>query len=325
MKRVLKRLLSMVSCVTMVGTIFCTSIPAHASTVEGAYANSDFKKCEMTYGKNPLIKKAEKNSKLQSVCSGNEIARDEFETNDSIQTATTGVQNRVIRATIHNQTDVDYYRLTVNSKNEEVSILLYNIPNGCNYDLYLFNADQSGWYTDFKEGNDSEEFYLVIDEPGTYYVAVDSNSGYSANAYSLYFGKSKGKGSTNWVDPKYDFTFGNVPRGSSAVKSAVKHINLTNEVNIPNNATVKQFYLKTGENTSNWAGFYKYVKPGNGKTYKAYGNLDYIQIDEDTLVRQDWSIWGSVEYSLNFIWHPQYLIIYEYRITPQTVRYLTNN
>lgn len=109
------------------------------------------------------------------------------------------------------------------------------------------------------------------------------------------------------------------------MKSAVKHINLTNEVNIPNNATVKQFYLKTGENTSNWAGFYKYVKPGNGKTYKAYGNLDYIQIDEDTLVRQDWSIWGSVEYSLNFIWHPQYLIIYEYRITSQTVRYLTNN
>lgn len=37
--------------------------------------------------------------------------------------------------------------------NEPLSIILYNIPSGCDYDLYLFNSDQSGWYTDFQEGS----------------------------------------------------------------------------------------------------------------------------------------------------------------------------
>ena len=114
---------------------------------------------------------------------------DQYEPNNSIAEATTGMQGKLIQATIHSETDMDFYRFEVTA-NEPLSILLFNIPSGCDYDLYLFNHDQTGWYTDFQDGSVSEEFYISLDKSGTYYVAVDSHSGCSNSPYSLYFGDS---------------------------------------------------------------------------------------------------------------------------------------
>ena len=80
------------------------------------------------------------------------LSGDQYEPNESISAATSGVQGKVIQATIHDETDMDFYRFEV-TDNEPLSIILYNIPSGCDYDLYLFNSDQSGWYTDFQEGS----------------------------------------------------------------------------------------------------------------------------------------------------------------------------
>lgn len=245
---------------------------------------------------------------------------DQYEPNDGIVGATQGVQGQVIQATIHSATDMDFYQFEVNA-NEELSILLYNIPSGCDYDLYLFNSNQSAWYTDFQDGSLSEEFYISLNESGTYYVAVDSNSGYSESPYSLYFGFSYVYGDTGWIEPGYSFAFGSVPRGTLKTLSA-KTINLTNQMSIPDGATVDAFYLSNEGNGDDYAGFTKYLEPASGHTVQQYGALQVMPVPANTLVKQNWRIWGSVSYSDYFTWEPRYLVQYKFFVTPRTTRFL---
>ncbi len=247
-------------------------------------------------------------------------AGDQYEPNDSIVTATTGVQGKLIQATIHSETDMDFYRFEV-MDNEPLSILLYNIPSGCDYDLYLFNSDQTGWYTDFQDGSLAETFYISLDSPGTYYVAVDSNSGYSNNSYSLYFGKSYVYGGTGWINPNLSFSFGSVPRGTTKT-SLTKNINLTNVVSIPDGAVVEKFYLSKEGTGGDYAGFYKYLKPASGNTIQQHGAIQLMEVPANTLVKQNWEIWGSVEYSNYFTWEPRYFIQYKFFVTPYTTSFL---
>lgn len=246
---------------------------------------------------------------------------DSHEPNDTIATATTGVQGDVVTGTIHSSTDVDYYRFEVTA-NVPLSIILYNMPSGCDYDLYLFNEDQSGWYTDFKDGSLEETFYISLEDSGTYYVAVASNSGSSTNnTYSLYFGNSYVYGSTDWRDPDLSFAFGSVPRGGSKT-SLTSNINLANDISIPNGATVTQFLLSDEGTGGDYAGFYKYIKPSSGSTISQLGGLQAMVVPEDTPVKQNWQIWGSVQYSNYFTWEPRYFIQYTYFVTPLTAAYL---
>ncbi len=247
-------------------------------------------------------------------------AGDQYEPNDSIAQATEGVQGKVVSATINSTSDVDYYRFEV-VDHEPLSILLYNIPTGCDYDLYLFNYDQSQWYTDFKDGSAQETFYFSLEDLGTYYVAVASNSGSSSSPYSLYFGKSIRVGSTDWIDPKLSFAFGNVPRGSTKT-SLVKNINLKNDSSIPDGAVVTEFYLNNEGSGGTYAGFYKYLKPASGNIIKQPAPSQNMVVPANTSVKQNWQIWGSVEYSNYFTWEPRYYIQYEFFVTPKTTKFL---
>lgn len=247
-------------------------------------------------------------------------AGDQYEPNDSIAEATTEMQGKLIQATIHSETDVDYYQFEVTA-NEPISILLFNIPSGCDYDLYLFNHDQTEGYADFKDGSVSEEFYISLDKSGTYYVAVDSHSGCSNSPYSLYFGDFYVYGGTGWVDPDLSFSFGSVPRGTTRT-SLVKNINLTYDSSIPDGAVVTKFYLSKEGTGGDYAEFYKYLKPDSGNTIKQLGGLQVMTVPSNTLVKQNWQIWGSVGYSNYFTWEPRYYILYEFYVTPLTTRYL---
>lgn len=245
---------------------------------------------------------------------------DQYESNDSIATATNGLQGQVVNATIHSATDVDFYKFEV-LNNDPISILLYNIPYGCDYDLYLFNSDQSGWYTDFQDGTTAETFYIYLDDPGTYYVAVDSYSGYSDSPYSLYFGKSYVDKGTEWMDPNMSFPFGNVPYGTTKTLAA-QNFNLTNNNSIPDGAVVTSFHLTSHGTGGTYGGFTKYVKPGNGATVSALGGIEVITLPPNTLVKQNWQIWGSVQYSNYFTWEPQILIQYQFFVTPITAHFV---
>ena len=179
----------------------------------------------------------------------------------------------------------------------------------------------SGWYTDFQNGTTAETFYISLDEPGTYYVAVDSNSGYSSSPYSLYFGPSYVTRNTGWINPGMSFAFGNVPHGTTKTLPA-QNFNLTNATSIPNNATVSQFYLSSDGTGGTYGGFYKYLKPASGSTVSVLGGIQVIPLPTNTPVKQNWQIWGSVQYSNYFTWQPQILIAYEFFVTPATTIYL---
>ena len=41
-------------------------------------------------------------------------------------------------------------------------------------------------------------------------------------------------------------------------------------------------------------------------------------VPNETPVKQNWQIWGSVQYSNYFTWEPRYFIQYTYFVTPLT-------
>lgn len=128
-------------------------------------------------------------------------------------------------------------------------------------------------------------------------------------------------GSTGWVNPNFSFAFGSVPRGTTKT-SLSKNINLTYDASIPNGAVVTTFYLSKEGTGGDYGGFYKYLKPDSGNTIKQLGGAPVMTVPSNTLVKQNWQIWGSVEYSNYFTWEPRYFIQYKFFVTPLTTRFL---
>lgn len=119
-----------------------------------------------------------------------------------------------VTAPIHYATDVDWYKLEIVDTFIPYSFVLMDIPRGCDYDMVLFNSDLSGAYYEFQEGNTTEEFYINVSQPGTYYVAVQPYAGFSDSPYTLYYGPAFQVGDTNWRDPEPSFNFGYIPQGN---------------------------------------------------------------------------------------------------------------
>lgn len=68
------------------------------------------------------------------------------------------------------------------------------------------------------------------------------------------------------------------------------------------------------------AGFYKYLSTQSGEVFSQIGNIELMTIPEDQyLVKQNWALWGTIQYSQYFTWQPRYLIEYKFVVTPQTL------
>jgi hypothetical protein len=88
--------------------------------------------------------------------------------------------------------DVDYYKFTTKAK-KTVSLKLYNIPSGTDYDLKLYTysngflgigSSSTQIASSTKGGNSSEEIIVVL-EAGEYFIKVYSFSGMSSSKYTL--------------------------------------------------------------------------------------------------------------------------------------------
>ncbi len=66
---------------------------------------------------------------------------DSYEVNNGPSSATTGRYNTITNATIHDDNDVDWYKIEILNADTPISIVLTNIPNNCDYDLYLIKYD----------------------------------------------------------------------------------------------------------------------------------------------------------------------------------------
>ncbi len=110
-------------------------------------------------------------------------APDSYEPNDSGTTAKKINSNTTINATLSTAIDDDWYVLDVPQAGK-ITVTLKNIPDGCDYDISVFNANS---FTDlvggsYKSSNQSEKANVLITSPGQYYIKVYSYYGYSASS-----------------------------------------------------------------------------------------------------------------------------------------------
>lgn len=112
--------------------------------------------------------------------------RDTYEPNDSMNDAFGPlVYGREYRSFIQSEQDVDYYRFAVD-KSGSILTYLENIPEDCNYDLYIYDPNQKLVAKSTKPENSVEVISFNTRISGTYYLKVSSMSGFSLRKrYSL--------------------------------------------------------------------------------------------------------------------------------------------
>lgn len=115
---------------------------------------------------------------------------DRYETNDTLNrahTPTPGVypSRNYLSASIHNKTDVDYYKVVLNKKST-LYLNLQDVPSSVDYDLYLCNS-YGNEISSSAYGTGSSEYIEKSLDAGTYYVMVKGYSGFSDQLYRLYF------------------------------------------------------------------------------------------------------------------------------------------
>jgi len=111
------------------------------------------------------------------------VSLDSYEPNNSIAAAEWISGNGTISANISSLSDEDYYAISLPSETT-LTILLEDIPEGCDYDLELINSSGVRMYQSTNSNQITERISQYL-PAGTYYVRVYSYSGYSALNYWL--------------------------------------------------------------------------------------------------------------------------------------------
>ncbi len=109
---------------------------------------------------------------------------DEYEINDTPEAARELAINRSINATIHNITDQDWYRFTFQQAGK-LDIQLSNIPEGCNYELELYNQSLEKIDESRQAAGSDEVIWRDVPE-GEYFIKVYTTGGFDCeNGYML--------------------------------------------------------------------------------------------------------------------------------------------
>ncbi|MDI5788928.1 PPC domain-containing protein [Bacillus licheniformis] len=145
---------------------------------------------------------------------------------------------KTISATIHSESDKDYYKFYA-TKGEQLAIHLKNIPANTDYDLYLFK-DAYGYPavgSSERMGNQNEIIRLDVPETGRYIAVVMSKEVHmTAGIYRLEFiDRMKSGAYTANLSPS------SISSPGQGVVSPVAAVNLANASAIPEGATVKAF------------------------------------------------------------------------------------
>ncbi|TYQ15501.1 UNVERIFIED_CONTAM: RHS repeat-associated protein [Acetivibrio alkalicellulosi] len=106
---------------------------------------------------------------------------DMLEPNDCMGTATVITHDSPHYATIHVNTDDDWYVFNTN-RTGKLHVSLTNIPTGCDYDLQVY---KDGIYLggSFAGSNNDENFIRLVENPGVYHIRVYSYSGSNPNSH----------------------------------------------------------------------------------------------------------------------------------------------
>lgn len=272
--------------------------------------------------------------------SGNGIALcsdegDSYENNDDPSVATQGRYNLATYASIHSADEADWYEMGSLDTDQMISVILTNIPSGCDYDMYLVQYDEESGigdvYANTSTGNTAEALVGYVGTAGTYYVVVQPNSevenNFSDSNYKLYFGNTSKTKTFGYKSTGLSIDFGYVKTGNtSPVYKYWYEYDLTNSSSIPDGAIVKKIYLSSDGNGNSWVGFNKMLGYGNNRTLATKsGGIDlmYSAGDTETIAaKQRWLIGGYVTSSTYFVWQPKMKITYTFDVTLDTIRFV---
>jgi len=280
-------------------------------------------------GLNSFLGKSSKMKTLEAANNSN--TPDKYEPNDNSGVATSGIKNQVIQANIHSAMDEDWYKMDVTQSDLDenggvIAAILTNIPNNCDYDLYILKIMPNGQLGQLKSeltGNATESIYFKPD-PGTYYAIVDAKNGiennFSQQNYSLYFGGAFKNGTTEYMNLGMKFDFGYKNYGSSGPwLSQYQEINLSNASFIPNQALISKLYISDDGNGAYWIGFYKLI---NG-VQQMGGMQGPLSLPENQYyVKQLYQVQGKITRSDGFVWEPKMKVDYLYPLTLDNLSFL---
>lgn len=105
---------------------------------------------------------------------GLEVNPDSYEPNNSLSEAKLVSGNEYLEATIHDASDIDYYRLEY-QLGSTINLALSEIPSGMDLDLYLLDS-QFNPVMKSKSAKNANETISFQGDPGTYYVKVEFNN-----------------------------------------------------------------------------------------------------------------------------------------------------
>ncbi len=256
---------------------------------------------------------------------------DKYEPNNNSGVATSGIKNQVIQANLNSATDEDWYKIDITQSDLDANggvaaAILTNIPNNCDYDLYILQILPNGQIAGLQSeqtGNATEAIYFNCN-PGTYYAVVDAKAGvennFSQQNYSLYFGGAYKSGTTGYMDLGMRFNFGYNNYGSAGPwLSPYQQVDLTNASFIPNQALISKLYISNDGNGAYWTGFYKLV---NG--IEQLGLLEApLPLPENQYAAKElYQVQGKITRSDGFIWEPKMDIDYIYPLTLDNLHFL---
>ncbi|TYQ16376.1 UNVERIFIED_CONTAM: YD repeat-containing protein [Acetivibrio alkalicellulosi] len=104
---------------------------------------------------------------------------DQHEPNDCIETATLLELDTYIYGTININTDDDWF--VVNADKGRLTVSLDWIPSGCDYDIAIYNENMTIVGGSWNGGNLPEKASVFINNPGDYYIRVNSYIGSHAS------------------------------------------------------------------------------------------------------------------------------------------------
>lgn len=112
-------------------------------------------------------------------------ASNETEPNDTMANANAISSGSTIKGKISTSSDVDFYKMPIMYSGTRV-ITLSDIPSGCDYDLYLYDAKGNLISYSRASGNKDESITKSMEVQEQYYICVKNSSGYSSSSdYTL--------------------------------------------------------------------------------------------------------------------------------------------
>lgn len=172
-----------------------------------------------------------------------------------------------------NTDDLDWYQIDLTA-GTDVAFLLKNIPNGTDYDLYIFNPELN-YAASENTGNTDEKLYIEVQTTGTWYIAVMPYSGYNSNDnYNLLVGDAWKHDSLS-VETDMDFHYN---QNNVGTVLPYQVLDMIEKPNVSDTSRVTGIQFFTVSSLGNWGNQTDMIySPQSGERYQTTPGLNVIR------------------------------------------------